>query len=152
MIPILLANHSNSIVCYQKEMLTLCGYTVVGRANTPEETIELFKELNPGFVALDFHPEKFDTIKAIEGIQSINSEVPIIVTSAWGFGWPFVEAFRLGIKDWSINTFPTQSLRFMIAVDLLIGDETRIKVMESILKEDMKYCFAFLRRQNIYGL
>lgn len=151
--PILLASHDNLVRHAQKEVLALCGYMVAGEASTVEETIEKFKEVNPGFVVLDFHPEEFDVIKAIKEIQAINSDVMIIVNSSWCEHPQTLEAIHLGIKDWVPNAFPRGPTRFMITVDLLIGDAHRIKIQERILAEyNLKGHFRKLREANIYGL
>ena len=152
MVPILLAIHDYPVRATMRALLTLCGYTVAGEASTAEEAIEKFKEINPGFVVLDFDPEKFDVIKAIKGIRAINSEVMIIVHSSGDSRSPMIEAMNLGIKDWVFNMLPTQPERFMISVDLLIGDAHRIEVMKRLLKEDIDFCFGCLRKANIYGL
>jgi DNA-binding NarL/FixJ family response regulator len=150
---ILLASHDNLVRHTQKEVLSLCGYIVAGEAETVEEAIEKFKEVNPCFVVLDFHPERFDVIKAIKGIQTINGDTMIIVNSSWCSHNQTNEAMKLGIKDWVPNLFPSSLTRFMITVDLLIGDAYRIEVQERILKEqDMTECFKCLRESNIYGL
>jgi len=149
---ILLASHDNLLRHTQREVLALCGYTVAGEADTVEKAIEKFKEINPDFVVLDFHPEEFDVIKAIKEIQAVNSDVMIIVNSSWCSHYQTIEAMHLGIKDWVPNLFPNSPARFMTTVDLLIGDALRIKVQERMLSAQGMEVFKRLRKANIYGL
>ena len=153
MVSILLASHDNLVRCAQKEVLTLCGYTVKGEASTVEEAIEKFKDMNHDFVVLDFHPEEFDVIKAIKEMQAIKNDVMIIVNSIWCSHRQTIEAMHLGVKDWIPNNFPYHPMRFMTSVDLLIGDINRMAIQECIqTKQDMNGWLKRLRDENIYGL
>jgi len=84
----------------QKEVLTRSGYSVVGETNSVDQVIELFHELSPNIVILGFHPSKFDGIKALKALKSINVNANVVMCSSYCAHSEVIQAISLGVKDW----------------------------------------------------
>ena len=113
---VLLANHDAAVRTEQKDILAQNGYAVVGEAESVEQSVEKFKELKPDLVIVDFHPNKFDCIKAIKAMQAIGSSALFVICSNFCSNGPVIEAINLGVKDWVPTAFPLHAERFMISV------------------------------------
>ena len=101
---ILLANHDAAVRTEQKDILAQNGYAVVGEAESVEQSVEKFKELKPDLVIVDFHPEKFDCIKAIKAIKAIDDNVTLVISSNFVSFGPVGEAIQLGVKGWTFTS------------------------------------------------
>jgi len=116
---ILLADDSNFMRKYLRQILTRGGYSVAGEAANGVRAVEMYNALNPDLAILDITMEEMNGIEAAKTILKADSSAMVIMCSAMGQQAFVVEAIQAGAKDFIVKPF--QPDRVLEAVNKLIG-------------------------------
>jgi len=116
---ILLADYDESIIAKQRDILTECGYEIIGESQTVTQAIDDFNMLRPDLTILDIDLINFDGIRAIKGIKAIDKNALIIMCSKLGTHVCVIESVQLGARDFIVKPFAPE--RLIEAVKKVIG-------------------------------
>lgn len=84
-------------------------------ANNGEEGLSKFKKINPDIVITDIMMPKLDGLEMTKKIKEINSDIPIIVLSAFSDKDKLLKAIDIGITKYFIKPFdPEEVLEYLI--------------------------------------
>jgi two-component system, NtrC family, response regulator AtoC len=89
------------------------GFEVL-TAEDGEETLERVKREAPQVVLLDLKIPRLDGMQVLEKIRAIDSEVPVIVITAYGDIPSAVKAMKLGAYDFLTKPFNNEDLLFTV--------------------------------------
>lgn len=101
------------------DILTQAGFAVVGQAQTGEEAVARFKELQPDLVTMDIVMPDMGGIEAVRRIIAEYPEAKILMCSAMGQQSLVVEAIQAGARDFVVKPF--QPSRVLEAVQRVLG-------------------------------
>lgn len=100
-----------------KDILTLEGYTVY-EAENGISGIEIVKNQKMDLVLLDFNMPLMDGFEALSEIKKINSDLPVIILTAFGTNERVIEAMKNGAYDYMEKPF--ELAEFLIIVERAI--------------------------------
>jgi two-component system, NtrC family, response regulator AtoC len=83
-------------------------------AEDGEEALERVKREAPQVVLLDLKIPRLDGMQVLEKIRAIDSEVPVIVITAYGDIPSAVKAMKLGAYDFLTKPFNNEDLLFTV--------------------------------------
>jgi two-component system, NtrC family, response regulator AtoC len=89
------------------------GFEVL-TAEDGEEALERVKREAPQVVLLDLKIPRLDGMQVLEKIRAIDSEVPVIVITAYGDIPSAVKAMKLGAYDFLTKPFNNEDLLFTV--------------------------------------
>ncbi|MEG1648921.1 MAG: response regulator, partial [Rikenellaceae bacterium] len=84
-------------------------YTIV-RARNGVEAIELFKKCNPDLILMDIKMPLMDGLEAVKHIKEINSDVPIVVLTAFAYDNDKQLALEAGCNDYVTKPIDSKKL------------------------------------------
>jgi two-component system response regulator AtoC len=93
-------------------------------ANSGQAGLDRFNELLPDVVLLDLQMPDMHGLEVLKRIRSINSQVPVIIGTAYGTVENAVEACRKGADDYLTKPYAKEQLSFAIEKAL------RLKILE----------------------
>ena len=101
------------------DILTQAGFSVVGQAQTGQEAVSKFKELQPDLVTMDIVMPDMGGIEAVKKIVEEYPDAKILMCSAMGQQSLVVEAIQAGARDFVVKPF--QPSRVLEAVQRVLG-------------------------------
>jgi two-component system, chemotaxis family, chemotaxis protein CheY len=101
------------------DILTNAGFSVVGQAQTGEEAVAKYKELQPDLVTMDIVMPDMGGIEAVRKIVEEYPDAKILMCSAMGQQSLVVEAIQAGARDFVVKPF--QPSRVLEAVQRVLG-------------------------------
>jgi two-component system chemotaxis response regulator CheY len=101
------------------DILTQAGFAVIGQAQTGEEAVNKFKELQPDLVTMDIVMPDMGGIEAVRRIVAEYPDAKILMCSAMGQQSLVVEAIQAGARDFVVKPF--QASRVLEAVQRVIS-------------------------------
>jgi two-component system, chemotaxis family, chemotaxis protein CheY len=101
------------------DILTQAGFAVIGQAQTGEEAVKKFKELQPDLVTMDIVMPDMGGIEAVRRIIAEYPDAKILMCSAMGQQSLVVEAIQAGARDFVVKPF--QPSRVLEAVQRVLG-------------------------------
>ena len=101
------------------DILTQAGFAVIGQAQTGEEAVNKFKELQPDLVTMDIVMPDMGGIEAVRKIIAEYPDAKILMCSAMGQQSLVVEAIQAGARDFVVKPF--QPSRVLEAVQRVLG-------------------------------
>lgn len=118
-------------------MLRFCEDTAFGcRVFThPEQALEYFLESGADMVITDLCMPKMTGIELLSSIREHNTEVPVIITTAYSTVDDAIEALRLGAADFIKKPFDMDELMLMVEKTL---EQSRLKQENKLLKRQLK--------------
>ena len=102
-----------------KNILTKCGYEVVGEAANGRESIDLYQQTKPDLVTMDITMPEMDGISALREIRKLDPNANVIMCTAMGQKNMVMEAVSSGAKDFIVKPF--QPEKVIEAVKRIIG-------------------------------
>jgi DNA-binding NtrC family response regulator len=90
------------------------GYKVIS-STTGEEALDSFRESSPDIVLLDVRLPGLDGMQVLKTIKTMDSNVPIIIMTAFSGIKGAVEAMKLGAHDYIAKPFDIEELKFVLA-------------------------------------
>lgn len=105
------------------EMLTECGYEVVGQASDGEAAIRMVRELKPDLVLMDIKMPLLDGISAAE-ILAADSIAPIVLVTAFSQSELVDRALAAGVHGYVVKPFTMAELRPAIEIAMARFAET----------------------------
>ena len=101
------------------DILSSAGFTVVGQAQTGQEAVARYKELQPDLVTMDIVMPDMGGIEAVRLITAEYPDAKILMCSAMGQQSLVVEAIQAGARDFVVKPF--QPSRVLEAVQRVLG-------------------------------
>lgn len=101
------------------DILSQAGFSVVGQAQTGEEAVAKYKELQPDLVTMDIVMPDMGGIEAVRRIVAEYPDAKILMCSAMGQQSLVVEAIQAGARDFVVKPF--QPSRVLEAVQRVLG-------------------------------
>ena len=101
------------------DILTQAGFAVVGQAQTGEEAVAKFRELQPDLVTMDIVMPDMGGIDAVRKIIEEYPDAKILMCSAMGQQSLVVEAIQAGARDFVVKPF--QAARVLEAVQRVMS-------------------------------
>ncbi len=95
------------------EALKEDGYEVV-EAENGEKGLEFFKDRSPDLILLDLRLPGEDGISILKKIRSVDSDVPVIMMTAYGEVETAVDAMKSGAYDFVLKPFALEKLKITI--------------------------------------
>jgi len=95
---ILVADDTQTIVAYLKELLTKNGFDVI-TSYDGEEALEKVKQENPDIAILDLKMPKLDGLETLKKIRHFDASLPVIILTGFASLSEAVEAVKWGISD-----------------------------------------------------
>ncbi|MEW5949537.1 MAG: sigma-54 dependent transcriptional regulator [Thermodesulfobacteriota bacterium] len=116
---ILIVDDEKNYLIVLKELLSEENYEVVTAENAPQ-ALEIFKESDFDLVLTDMKMPNMDGIELLENIRSVNSEIPVIVMTAYATVEKAVKAMKKGAFDYVTKPFQNEELKITVrkAIDL----------------------------------
>jgi two-component system chemotaxis response regulator CheY len=101
------------------DILSQAGFSVVGQAQSGEEAVAKYKELQPDLVTMDIVMPDMGGIEAVRKIMAEHPDARILMCSAMGQQSLVVEAIQAGARDFVVKPF--QPSRVLEAVQRVLG-------------------------------
>jgi len=116
---ILIVDDEKNYLIVLKELLSEENYEVVTAENAPQ-ALEIFKESDFDLVLTDMKMPNMDGIELLENIRAVNSEIPVIVMTAYATVEKAVKAMKKGAFDYVTKPFQNEELKITVrkAIDL----------------------------------
>ncbi|MDI6789231.1 MAG: sigma-54 dependent transcriptional regulator [Thermodesulfobacteriota bacterium] len=116
---ILIVDDEKNYLIVLKELLSEENYEVITAENAPQ-ALEIFKESDFDLVLTDMKMPNMDGIELLENIRSVNSEVPVIIMTAYATVEKAVKAMKKGAFDYVTKPFQNEELKITVrkAIDL----------------------------------
>ncbi|MFH1146709.1 MAG: sigma-54 dependent transcriptional regulator, partial [Pseudomonadota bacterium] len=116
---ILVVDDEENYLIVLRELLSEENYEVV-TAEEASKAVEIFKQSDFDLVLTDMRMPNIDGITLLGMIRAINSDVPVIVMTAFATVEKAVEAMKKGAFDYLIKPFQNEELKLTIrkAIDL----------------------------------
>ena len=125
---------------------------VVGTAKSGREAIEKAMELKPDIVFMDIHMPGIDGIEAIKQIKTINSDIVVVIITAYEYFNYAKEAINLGVHDYLLKPINrnkvTETLESICEGITLKRDAVQ---REILLKDKMNKVIPHMEGQFIYS-
>lgn len=141
---ILIVDDEENYLIVLKELLSANRYEVI-TASDATQALEIFKESDFDLVLTDMKMPKVDGIELLERIRSINSEIPVIIMTAYATVEKAVEAMKKGALDYITKPFQNEELKLTVrkAIDLYHLKRENVTLRQEVRR---KYQFG-----NIIG-
>ena len=121
---VLIVEDSLDILSFLAEdVLPYHGYQVAA-ATTGQEGLDKLSHANPDLLLLDLELPDMSGIDILRRVQEDETDIPIVLMTAYGSESIAVEAFRLGAKDYIIKPFTTEQVIEVLERTLI---ETRLR-------------------------
>ncbi|MDP2993223.1 MAG: sigma-54 dependent transcriptional regulator, partial [Deltaproteobacteria bacterium] len=116
---ILIVDDEKNYLVVLKELLSEENYEVITAENALQ-ALEIFKESDLDLVLTDMKMPNMDGIELLENIRSVNSEIPVIVMTAYATVEKAVKAMKKGAFDYVTKPFQNEELKIAVrkAIDL----------------------------------
>lgn len=101
------------------DILTQAGFQVVGQAETGQQAVEKYFELQPDLVTMDIVMPEMGGIDAVREITRQDPSARILMCSAMGQQALVTEAMQAGAKDFVVKPF--QPSRVLEAVHRVLA-------------------------------
>ena len=113
---VMIADDSDVIRMFLKDLLKICNHEIVGEATNGDEAVEKFNETKPEVLLLDIAMPKKDGVSALEEILSIHPEAKIIMITANDNIKTVMRCSELGATAYIEKPFDLDKLQAPIAV------------------------------------
>lgn len=107
---VLLVDDAAFMRMVMRDMVTKCGYNVVGEASNGKEAIMKYNDLRPDIVLMDITMPELDGIQAVKGIKMMDRNAKIIMCSAMGQHAMVIEAIQAGAIDFIVKPCKPEKL------------------------------------------
>ncbi len=116
-------------------------------ANSGSEGLETFSEWLPDIVLLDLQMPDMHGLEVLQQIRAMNSDVPVIIGTAYGTVENAVEACRKGADDYLTKPYAKEQLRFTIekAIRLKTLEQENVRLQTEL---EGKYQFGNILTKN----
>ncbi|NIN63361.1 MAG: response regulator [Anaerolineae bacterium] len=132
---VLVVEDSIDILSFLSEdVLPYHGYQVV-TATTGQQGLEKLASDGPDLLLLDLELPDMSGMDIVKALQKDDSDVPVVLMTAYGSESVAVEAFRLGVRDYIIKPFTTEQVLDVLERTLM---ETRLRREKSELTESLQ--------------
>jgi DNA-binding NtrC family response regulator len=101
----------------------------------PVQTLEYFRENGADLIVSDLRMPKLSGIELLSEVRKINSEVPVVITTAYSSVDDAIEALRLGATDFIKKPFDMDELMLLLEKTL---ESTRLKQENRLLKRQLR--------------
>ncbi len=101
------------------DILTQAGFAIIGQAQSGQEAVDKFRELQPDLVTMDIVMPDMGGIEAVRRIIGDFPDAKILMCSAMGQQSLVVEAIQAGARDFVVKPF--QPSRVLEAVQRVLG-------------------------------
>ncbi|MEW6326379.1 MAG: sigma-54 dependent transcriptional regulator [Thermodesulfobacteriota bacterium] len=141
---ILIVDDEKNYLVVLRELLSEENYEVITAEDAPQ-ALEIFKESDFDLVLTDMKMPNMDGIELLENIRSVNSEIPVIIMTAYATVEKAVEAMKKGAFDYVTKPFQNEELKITVrkAIDLYQLRRENLKLRQEVSR---KYQFG-----NIIG-
>jgi two-component system response regulator YesN len=125
---------------------------VVGTAKSGREAIEKAMELKPDIVFMDIHMPGIDGIEAIKQIKAINSDIVLVIITAYEYFNYAKEAINLGVYDYLLKPINKgKVVETLRGICTTIAEKREAVQREMHLKEKINKVIPHLEGQFIYS-
>ena len=107
---ILLIDDAPIMRMMQKDIFSKSGYEVVGEGENGLEGVELYKNLRPDIVIVNYVMPEMDGITAISKIREINPDAKIVMVSAMAKPAVIIDALLAGASRFVLKPFESETL------------------------------------------
>jgi two-component system chemotaxis response regulator CheY len=102
---VLIVDDSTIMRKMMKHIVTKNGHDVVGEAVNGRLGVELYMELEPDIVTMDYVMDEMDGLEALSCIIGINPDANVIMVSSMGQDLVVRDAIILGAKNFLLKPF-----------------------------------------------
>lgn len=134
MIKILIVDDNKNMQIILKNLLEDEGYEIISSV-TGKGGLKLFKEQSPNLILLDIRLPEMNGIDILQQITKIDSDIPIIMITAYGDVETAVETMKLGAFDYITKPFVNEELKMVIRKAL---DTNELKQEVKDLRQQLK--------------
>ena len=113
---VMIADDSDVIRMFLKDLLKICNHEVVGEATNGDEAVERFNETSPDVLLLDIAMPKKDGVSALEEILSVHPKAKVIMITANDNVKTVMRCSELGATAYIEKPFDLDKLQAAIAV------------------------------------
>ncbi len=132
---VLVVEDSIDILSFLSEdVLPYHGYQVV-TATTGQQGLERLSSEGPDLLLLDLELPDMSGMDIVKAVQEDDSDMPVVLMTAYGSESVAVEAFRLGVRDYIIKPFTTEQVLDVLERTLT---ETRLRREKNELTESLQ--------------
>jgi signal transduction histidine kinase/FixJ family two-component response regulator len=132
---VLIVEDSLDILSFLAEdVLPYHGYQVAA-ATTGQEGLDKLSSTDPDLLLLDLELPDMSGIDILKRVQEDETDIPIVLMTAYGSESIAVEAFRLGAKDYIIKPFTTEQVIEVLERTLI---ETRLRREKAELTDSLQ--------------
>jgi len=91
--------------------LQILGHDIVGEADSGQQSIDRYRELQPDLVTMDITMPGMDGITAVQKIKEIDGETNIIMVTSHGQEAMVMDALKSGAKGYMLKPVTPDKLR-----------------------------------------
>ncbi|HSB83285.1 MAG TPA: response regulator [Nitrosarchaeum sp.] len=113
---VMIADDSDVIRMFLKDLLKICNHEIVGEATNGAEAVERFNETRPDVLLLDIAMPKKDGVTALEEILSTHPKAKVIMITANDNVKTVMRCSELGATAYIEKPFDLDKLQAAIAV------------------------------------
>ncbi len=113
-------------------------------ASDGEEGTELFNKENPDLVITDYKMPRIDGMEVIRRLKKFNSNVPVIMLTAYDDVFNTIEAMQLGAHDFVVKPFNIDALKTLVLKALKDHksiSENSIEIKDDLSEFTVEKCF-----------
>ncbi|WP_350344530.1 sigma-54 dependent transcriptional regulator [Proteinivorax tanatarense] len=132
---VLIADDEKNMRWAINKTLKKVGYQVI-EASNGEECLKLYNQVSPDLILLDYKMPIVDGMSVLEKIKKTDSQVPVIMITAFGDTKSAIKAMKLGAFDYITKPFDLEKLKTLIKNALNIDDlKEQVNTLKTELKE-----------------
>ncbi len=132
---VLVVEDSIEILSFLSEdVLPYYGYQAI-TATTGQQGLDKLSSEQPDLLLLDLELPDMSGMDILKAVQEDDSDMPVVLMTAYGSESVAVEAFRLGVRDYIIKPFTTEQVADVLERTLT---ETRLRREKDELTESLQ--------------
>lgn len=97
------------------QILRSIGFEILGEAKNGQEGVQMYEQLRPQLVTLDYHMPKMDGLSTLKEIRKMDENAVILMSTSVNNSDTVKELIQNGIADFIVKPFERENLILKLA-------------------------------------